>query len=226
MAETTQDQEIVVAEALGKTEQFISHNRRSLSIITGALLLAVGGYFFYQKVYVANKEKEAQAVLFHAEQYFFADSLRLAINGDGNNPGLEEIADEYSMSPSGNLAKYYLGMAYFKLKDYERAIETLRSYDANDAMTGSIVYGAIGDAYMEKNEKDDAISYYKKAVSEKPNNFSTPIMLMKLATAHEANGNFKEAKAAYERIQKDYPSANEATQIDRYISRTEALAGK
>ena len=94
MAETSQDQDFIVTEALGKTENFINQNKKSLSIIFGALVLAVGGYYFYQKVYVANKETDAQAVLFRAEQYFNNDSLKLAINGDGNNPGFEEIADD------------------------------------------------------------------------------------------------------------------------------------
>jgi tetratricopeptide (TPR) repeat protein len=224
MAETTQDQEFVVTEALSKTENFISTNRKSLSIIFGALVLAVGGYLVYQKVYVANKEKEAQVLLFHAEQYFNSDSLKLAINGDGNNPGLEEIADQYSMSPSGNLAKYYLGMSYLKLKDYDRAIETLRGYDAKDQMTGSIVYGAIGDAYMEQKNNDDAISFYKKAVAENPNNFSTPIMLMKLAIAYEVANDYNSAKDSYLKIKKDYPSSNEASQVDKYIARDEVIS--
>jgi TolA-binding protein len=223
MAETSQDQEFIVTEALGKTETFINQNRKSLSIIVGALVLAIGGYLFYQKVYVANKEKDAQAQLFWSEQYFNADSLRLAINGDGNHPGLEQIVDEYSMSPSGNIARYYLGMAYLKQKEYEKAIEQLRSYDAKDEMTGSLVYGAIGDANMELKNTDEAISFYEKASSEKPNNFSTPIMLMKLATAHEVKGNYKDAKDAYERIKKDYPASNEASQADKYIARAEAM---
>lgn len=226
MAETTQDQEFIVTEAIGKTESFISQNRKSLSIIFGALVLAVGGYLIYQKVYVANKEKEAQTLLFHSEQYLKSDSLKLAINGDGNNPGLEEIADQYGMSPSGNLAKYYLGMAYMKLKDYDRAIETLRSYDAKDKVTGSVVYGAIGDAYMEKNSTDDAISFYEKATDEKPNNFTTPIMLFKLAIAYEVKGNFSNAIDTYKKIKKDYPTSNEATQVDKYISRAESMIKK
>src|SRR5436190_3007110 len=109
MAETTQDQDFIVTEAIGKTESFINQNKKSLGIIFGALILAVGGYLFYQKVYVANKEKEAQVALFYAEQWFGADSLKLAINGTTTHEGPEEIADKYSMSPSGNLAKYYLG---------------------------------------------------------------------------------------------------------------------
>ena len=123
MSETQQDQDFIVSEAIGKTENFINQNKKSLGIIFGAVLVAIGGYIFYQNVYVANKEKEAQEVLFHAEQYLFADSLKLAINGDGKNPGLEEIVNDYSVSQSGNLARYYLGMAYLKNKEYDKAIE-------------------------------------------------------------------------------------------------------
>ncbi len=226
MAETSQDQDFIVSEAIGKTEHFINQNRKSLGIIIGALILAVGGYYFYQKVYVANKEKEAQSLLFYSEQYFNSDSLKLAINGDGNHPGLEEIVNEYGVSPSGNLARYYLGMAYMKMKDYNKAIEVLRSYDAKDDATGAIVYGAIGDANMELKNTDEAISFYEKASTEKPNNFTTPIMLMKLAIALEIKGDYKGAKDAYTKIKQDYSTSSEASQIDKYIAKADAMISK
>ncbi len=151
--------------------------------------------------------------------------LNLAINGDGNNPGLEELASDYGVSASGNIARYYLGMAYFKQKDYEKAIETLKSYDAKDEITGSIAYAAIGDAYMELKNTDDAINYYEKAAKDNPNNFSTPIMLMKWAGALETKGDFKGAQKVYESLKKDYASSPEGAQIDKYIARAEAMAG-
>jgi TolA-binding protein len=223
MAETSQDQDLIVSEAIGKTESFINQNQKSLSIIIGALVLAVGGYLFYQKVYVANKEAEAQTLLFHSEQYLKMDSLKLAINGDGNNPGLEEIVEEYGVSPSGNLARYYLGMALMKSKEYERAIEVLRSYDAKDEVTGAVTFGAIGDAYMELKNTEDAIAFYEKACNEKPNNFTGPVMLMKLGIANESKGNYGEAKEAYLKIKEDYSTSAEAAQIDKYISRADAM---
>lgn len=223
MAETQQDQDFIVSETLGKTESFINQNKKSLGIIIGALVLAVGGYLFYQKVYVANKEKEAQTVLFYAERYLAADSVNKAINGDGNHPGLEEIVSEYSVSPSGNLARYYLGVAYMKQKQYEKAIEAFKSYDAKDMITGSIAYGAIGDAYMELKNTDEAIAHYEKAAKEKVNNFSTPMMLMKLALAYEIKGDYKTAKDNYEKIKKDYPTSTEGTIVEKYIARAEAM---
>lgn len=225
MAENKQEPDFDVSGAINKTEHFVDQNKKSLGIILGALLVAVAGYLFYQKIYVAGKEKEASSLLFHAEDYFKSDSINLAINGDGNNPGLEELANEYSVSPSGNIARYYLGMAYFKQKEYDKAIETLKSYDAKDQITGSIAYAAIGDAYMELKQVDEAIDYYEKASKEKPNNFSTPLMLMKMANALESKGDYAAAMKAYEKIKKDYSSSNEGTQVEKYIARAEALAG-
>ncbi|MFM7216550.1 MAG: tetratricopeptide repeat protein [Bacteroidota bacterium] len=226
MAENQQDQDNIVQDAIGKSEAFIQQNRKSLSIIVSALVIAVGGYLFYQKVYVAGKEKEAQAYLFRAEDYFKKDSIKLAINGDGNNPGLEEISADYGVSPSGNLAKYYLGLSYLKTKEFEKAIETLKGYDGKDVMTASLALGAIGDAYMELNNSDEAIGFYEKAAKENPNNFTTPIMLMKLATAMESKGDYKAAIDVYERLRKDYPMSTEGSQAEKYVARASALAGE
>lgn len=223
MAETKQDKEFDITQTIGKAEHFVEQNKKSLSIIVGAIVLAVGGYLFYQYSYVAGKEKEAEAVMFHAEEYFKIDSLKAAINGDGNNPGFEEIINQYGVSPSANLAHLYLGMAYLKQKNYDQAIEALKGYNPHDKITPSLALGAIGDAYMEKNEVDEAISYYEKATKEKPNNFTTPILMMKLAAALESKGKYKDSKELYETLKKEYPASQEAQLAEKYIARAEAM---
>ena len=223
MAEKKQEQQFDIAETISKTEHFVDQNKKSLSIIVGAIVLAVGGYFYYQYSYVAGKEKEASAVMFHAEEFFRNDSLNLAINGDGNNPGFDEIINSYGVSPSANLAHLYLGMAYLKQKKYDEAIETLKGYNPNDLITPSLALGAIGDAYIEKNEVDEAISYYKKATKEMPNNFTTPILMMKLAGALESKGNYKDSKEVYTKLKNDFPSSQEAAQVEKYIARADAM---
>jgi tetratricopeptide (TPR) repeat protein len=113
-----------------------------------------------------------------------------------------------------------------KSKQYDMAIETLKGYEANDELTGCLALGAIGDAYMEQNNTEEAISYYQKASKENPNNFSTPIMLMKLAGAYEAKSDYKEAIGIYQRLRNDYPNSTEAAQADKYIARASTLAGE
>src|SRR3954467_5135918 len=75
MAETKEDQGINIEATLGKTEDFINKNRKSLMIIGGAIAVAVAGYLYYQYSYVAGKEKETEAQMFRAEEYFRTDSL-------------------------------------------------------------------------------------------------------------------------------------------------------
>jgi tetratricopeptide (TPR) repeat protein len=225
MAETQESQGLNIEETLGKTEDFVNKNKRSLLIIGGAIALAVGGYLYYQYSYVAGKEKDTEAQMFRAEEYFRTDSIKQAINGDGNFPGFEEIINDDGVSPSANLAKYYLGMSYMKTKEYEKAIDALKSYNAKDQITSSLTLGAIGDAYMELNNTDEAISYYEKASKENANNFTSPIFMMKLAGALEAKGNYSEAADVYKRIKKDYSSTSEGQQVERYLARAEAKAG-
>jgi TolA-binding protein len=227
MAENQEKQTgIDVEQTLSKAEEFVNTNKKSLSIIVGAVVLAVGGYFYYQYSYVAGKEKEAQSQMFRAEEYYRNDSLKLAINGDGNFPGFDEIISSYGVSPSANLAHFYLGTTYLKAKEYDKAIETLKGYNAEDEITPSLALGAIGDAYMEQKNMEEAINYYEKAVKEKPNNFTTPILMMKLGSAYEMQSNYKDAAEVYTRLKKDYPTTTEGQQAEKYIARAEALSAK
>jgi len=226
MAETQPEQDFNITQTISKAEEFANKNKKSLMIIGGAIVLAVGGYLFYQYSYVAGKEKEAAAAMFRAEEYFRNDSLRLAIAGDGNSPGFEQVIDDYGVSPSANLAKFYLGISYLKKKQYDKAIETLKSYNAKDEITPSLTLTAIGDAYMEQNNTDEAITYYEKASKEKPNEFSTPIALMKLGGAYEVKRDYKGATDVYQKLKSEYGKTPEGQQADKYLARAEALTEK
>ena len=222
MAEVKEEKNIDISETLSKTERYIEDNRKIFTISLVAIVVIVGGYFLYTKMFVGGKEKEARAQMFIAEQYFRMDSLRLAANGDSINPGFEDIANDYGVSPSGNLAKLYLGMSHLRLGKYEEAIDALKDYDGDDMMTSSLALSGIGDAYMELNQADEAISYYEKASKTNPNNFTTPIILMKLGNAYEAQDRFEDAAQTYEKLKKDYPKTTEGMDADKYIARAKA----
>ncbi|HLG34933.1 MAG TPA: tetratricopeptide repeat protein [Bacteroidia bacterium] len=222
MAETKPEKNIDISETLSKTEQYIEDNRRMLSLVLGAVIVIIAGYLIYEKMYVGGKEKDARAQMFMAESYFRTDSLRLSINGDGNYPGFMELADNYGVSPSGNLAKLYLGMSYLRTGKYEEAIDALESYDGNDEVTTVLALVGIGDAYMELNKTDDAISYYEKASEKNVNNFTTPYALFKLGGACETAGKYSDAVEAYEQLKKDYPASTEGREVEKYIARAKA----
>ncbi len=215
-----------VENALSKTEHYIEDNQKSLIIIVLAIVVIVGGYFAYQKIYLQPKENEAHAQMFVAEQYFANDSFNLAINGDGNYLGFIDIVDEFSMTKSANLANYYLGISYLKLGQYEDAIEYLKQFETGDKLIAPIAYGAIGDAYLELDKKDDALSFYEKAVYESDNDFTAPLFLMKVGFVNELLGEYKDALKAYEEIENNYSESREGRQVEKYIAKVKTLMAK
>ncbi len=208
-----------VESALTRTEQFIEDNQKSLTYIVGVIVLIVAAYLGAQKFYIAPLEEEARSSMFVAEQYFQKDSFNLAIDGDGNNWGFIDIMNDYKFTKSANLAKYYTGISYLHLGEYEEAISYLKKFKSSDIMVGTIAIGAIGDAYAEMEEFKKAISQYEKAAKNKSNDFTTPIFLIKAAQLHEELGNYKKAISLYETIKADYPKSQEGKSADKYITK-------
>lgn len=218
-----QDQFEAVENALSKTEHYIEENQKSLTIIVMAIIIIVGGYLGYKRFVMSPKEKEAQSQMWMAEQYFARDSFNLALNGDGNYLGFLDIIEEYGITKSANLANYYAGISYLHLGEFETAIEYLKQFESDDKMVAPVAYGAIGDAYVELEDLDEALIFYKKAVNSSENEFTTPIYLMKVGFVHEQNGDYDKALEAYKRIEKEFPNTAEGRQIEKYIARVEVF---
>ena len=225
MAEEKDQPILDVQEAYGKTEQYIIENSKSLSIIAGAIIALVGGYFAWKYLYVADLEESARKEMFKAEQYFEQDSLNQAVNGSVQYKGFVAIADEYGVTPTGNLAQYYAGICFLKKGEYEKAIEHLSEFNSKDEMVGPLATGAIGDAHMELGHTEDAVSYYLKAAEQSKNNFTSPIYLKKAALAYEEKGEYENAVKVYERIKNDFSETPEARDMDKYIARAKAMGG-
>ncbi|MFM7016051.1 MAG: YfgM family protein [Bacteroidota bacterium] len=215
-----------INESIDKVEHYVQDNKKSLTIIIGAAVLIVLAYFAYTNFILAPQEEKAQNAMFAAERYFGQDSIKQSLNGDGTYPGFEQIAQDYGSTKSGNLANYYLGMTYLKKGDFEKAIETLKKYDAEDDITGALALGGIGAANQELGRYDEAISYYKKAADYDENNFTRPLFLFKSGRAYEQQKNYAAALEVYNQIKKDFPTCTEARDIDKYIGRATALSSK
>jgi len=216
--EVTTDSFENVEHALSKTEQFIEDNQKTLSIITLALILIVGGYWGLKKLYFQPLEQEALNSIYAAQNYFERDSFKLALNGDGNSLGFLDVIDEYGSTNPGELAQYYAGICYLHIGDYEQAIEYLSDFSSDDELINATKDGAIGDANLELGNKEEAISYYEKA-ADIDNEVTAPTYLMKLGLLYEDMGNKSKALEAYSMIKKQYKSSPEARSIDKYITR-------
>jgi len=216
------DQLESIEHVLSDSEKFIEKNQKLITNVVLGFVVLVLAFMAYQRYVAAPRETEAQSQLFAGEMLFEQDSFRLAIEGDGNFMGFEYVIDKYGATPSGNLAKYYAGISYFKIGEYEEAIKFLNKFDAEGEMMPPIKSGAIGDCYMELGQVDKAISSFKKAASF-DNDFTAPIYLKKCGIAYEAKADYAKAVECYEDLKTNYPNSIEASDIERYISRAKGL---
>ena len=217
----TEDQFAQVEQALTKTEQYIEDNQNSLMIIIGTIVGIIVLYQAYQNFYIKPLEKEAQIESYMAELYFQKDSFNLALNGDGQYVGFLDIAEDYSSTKIGNLANYYAGICYLNIGEYENAIEYLEDFSSNDIIISSLAIGCTGDAYMQLGDRDNAQNAYEDAINNSKNNFTTPRFMMKLAMIHELNKEYNDALNIYKTIKEDFKDCQEASGIEKYISRAE-----
>jgi tetratricopeptide (TPR) repeat protein len=206
-----------VEEALSKTEQWIEDNQKLLWTILIAVLVVAFGVFGVTK-YMNKRNATASAQIFKAQQYFESEQYENALNGDGNNVGFLDIISDYGSTKTGKLAHYYAGISYMKLGNYQDAIEHLKKYTSNDQILAPMALGAIGDCYMELGDNQNAVSYYAKAARKNPNDFTSPMFLVKEGMTYEIMGNNGKALEAYKLLKKDYPLSNEAFDISRNIS--------
>ncbi|KPM48354.1 tetratricopeptide repeat protein [Jiulongibacter sediminis] len=214
----------VLQQELGKAESFFNQNKNILYIIAGVVIAAVAGVLGY-KYFIKQQNQEAQVSMYDSVYYFESDSLELALNGTGGNAGLLEVADSYGSSPAGNLAKFYVGVAYMKQGKFDEAIEYLSDFSADDIVIQGRAYALLGDAYLEKGDAQSAISQYQKAVDYKSNKQMTPAYLMKLATAYEVAGDKQGAIEAYGEVVDNYSTSTEYLAATKYKAKLEAEAG-
>ncbi len=208
-----------LASEIGKAQSLVDKNKNLITYLGGALLLAILGYFGY-KWYTQNQDTEAQAALFPIVSKFETDSAK------GLSKEFAKVADGYGLSKAGNLAHFYAGVAALKENKFDEAIEHLKGFSSNDLLVQARAYSLIGDAYSEKKAYSDAIDYYKKAVDYKPNKFFTPVYLMKLATAYEANKDNAGALEAYTTIVEKYEDSQESILAKKFKSKLEGATSE
>ena len=101
------------------------------------------------------------------------------LNGGEGKFGFLDIIDNYKGTPAAKLATYSAGMAYLNLEDYVNAIEYFDQFDTDDVMFKALAKGAIGDAFAQIGQPEDAYDYYVAAFESSDNSFSAPKYLFK-----------------------------------------------
>jgi len=199
---------------------FVKNNQKTLTYVITLVVVLVAGYFGYTELYQNPREAKAADAMYTAEKYFAVDSSNLVLNGDGTSKGVLYIIKQYSGTQSANLAKYYAGISYYRLNDFNKSIEYLKDFSTSSKQVQAIAYGTIGDAYSELKKTDDAVNYYKKAGSHFPEDEAISSEYMfRAAALLELNGKADDAVAIYNDIKSKYPKSEKGLIADKYINR-------
>ncbi|MBV1888032.1 MAG: tetratricopeptide repeat protein [Urechidicola sp.] len=215
-------------ETASRSEAWVIKNQRNIFILLGLVVAGVLAFMAYQKYVEGPNEKIAADELAFPKKYFeqaisttvAADSLfTLGLDGVDGKFGFIDIAEQYASTDAGNMANYYAGISFLKLKNYTEAISYLENFSSDDEALGPIAKGAIGDAFADLNQLEDALNYYEQAAKLRSNDFTTPLFLFKAGNIALELGKSDKALKMFERIEKEYPKSDEAKNIAIYINK-------
>ncbi len=218
-------------EGASKTEAWIEKNQKAILVFIGVVALCVVGYFVYDQYVKGPKEAEAMNEMFQAQNYWeqaltapAKDSLyNLSLQGGDGKYGFIDIIENYSGTKAANLAHYYAGTAYLNTNKYQEAIAQLDEFSSDDEMLGPLAKGAIGDAFVQLGQNEDALKYYEEAAKMRTNDFTTPRFLLKAGIAAMALKQNDKALAHFKKIADDYPNSPEAAKAELYTGRADAM---
>lgn len=207
-------------EVVHKIEGFWKKYQKQLLIVIGGAIVIVGGWYGYQTMVVEPKEQQASEAIYKAEGNFAKDSLKLALNGDGNSKGFLYIINNYSGTKSANLAKYYAGLCYLRTGDFNNAVKYLGDFSTDAKQVQMMAYGALGDAYGELNKNDEAVASYKKAAATfEDDEANASEYLFRAGLKLEIMGKTSEAADVYKEVKDKFPQTDKGFLAEKYIYR-------
>jgi len=214
-----------------KTEAWVEKNQKIILGFIGVIAISVLGYLAFSEFIQKPKEIEATNEMFQAQTYWeqaltsaAKDSLfNLSLNGGEGKFGFLDIIENYSGTNAANLSNYYAGMAYLNTNDYQQAIKYLDKFKSDDDQVAPLAKGAIGDAFVELGQSEEALKYYEEAATMRTNDFTSPRFFLKAGITALKLGKVDKAVKFFAEITKKYPTSEEANKATVYLGKAEAM---
>lgn len=226
MAQEEEGQEKTPSEAgdnYTRTEAFIEKYQRIILGVIVLIVIAVAGYMGYQRFYLEPLNEEAGTEMWKAEYYLGVDSLERAIEGEATGYyGFRQIVESYGATEKGELARYYLAVAYLHEGSFQKAAEHAEDVSMENELVDALAKGVAGEAYVEIGQQEKGLRRFKSAAKRSDNGLTRPLFLKKAGLVLEELGRYQDAVKLYERIRDDHPASAEGRDIEKYIARAES----
>jgi predicted negative regulator of RcsB-dependent stress response len=207
-------------EVVDRAKDFWGQYGRYILTALTVLIIVVGGYFAYKYLFQKPKEQKGAEAIFKAQQYYAQDSFRLALNGDGLNPGFLKIISNYGSTKAGDLARFYAGASYLQSGDAANAIKQLKEFSTDSKPVQARAYKLLGDAYAETNRNSEAFENYKKAARhfEDDDQNASEYLFMAGYFAARVMNNKSEATTLFRELKEKFPRTQYGFDADKYLA--------
>lgn len=153
-------------ERIGKILVYIMENRKRLYMGLGAVLviiLIVAGWYFYRLDYEKNAGKIYTAAFTF---YHFAPPGPGESNALRSIGMFRDVVEKYPGSRSASQSLFSLGNIYYRMNDYDRAIQSYRDYlgeSGGKDDLAAFAYSGMGYCYEAKGDTARALAAYENS---------------------------------------------------------------
>lgn len=209
------------AETTVETISWARDNRSKLTAVLIALavilVLVIGGWAF-----VNYRNQQASQELSSALQKYNAPvrpagepaSPQMLSYSSGTerakaaNADFSRIANKYSFTRNGRIARYFEGITLHDMGDNAGAEKQLQQVAGSwDKETSSLAKLALASIYQDTGKTQQAVDLYKALMDKPTTTVGKTTAEFELANLYEGNHQPLEAMKIYERMQKDYPTS-------------------
>jgi predicted negative regulator of RcsB-dependent stress response len=203
-----------------ETLSWASENRSTL--ITAAVVIAVilaviiGGW-----TYVGYRNQQARGMLAAAIDKYNAPVRQAgqqpvpgelsyasaAERGKAANAEFAQVAQKYSFTESGRIAKYFEGITLRDMGDTAAAEKQLNEVASGwDKNMAGLAKLALAGMYADSNQTTKAIDLYKQLIDHPVNSVGKWTPQFELADLYQVNNQPQDARKLYEALQKESPT--------------------
>jgi tetratricopeptide (TPR) repeat protein len=199
--------------------EWASENRRSVivtsAIVLAAILIVVGGVLFY------NSHASQASVAFGAAMQAYQTPL--AAPGQPVPPGVKtyasvndrakaandlfiDVANKYSMTPDGKVARYFAGLTYLEEGQNASAESTLKQVASGwNGDLAALAKLSLAQLYRQTGRDSQAIDLYNEITAKPANTVPGGVAQLQLAELYEAQGKPDLAKKIYAQLKDKDP---------------------
>lgn len=182
-----------------------------------AIVLAVVGWRFY-----SQRETVKASAAFDEAAKIFNARIRAIIEPE--QPGeltyvdeknkfadaakkFEEVANQYSRTRPGQMARYYAGLCYERTSQFDEALKWFSQVQSGgDAELASLARMRTARIYELTGKGDEAVKVYQQLVANPTTMVPKPLALLALGD-HHLRSNPAEAEKIYLQIRTEFPDS-------------------